>query len=39
MNEWIMAGIVIGGTVLLLGGGGAVVNFLKGSKKRDKSSS
>lgn len=39
MNEWIMAGIVIGGTVLLLGGGGAVARLLKGSKKRDKPSS
>ena len=39
MNEWIMAGIVIGVTVLLLGGGTAIANLLKGSKKRDKSSS
>lgn len=39
MNEWVMAGIVIGGTVLLLGGGSAILNVIRGVRKNTKSSS
>jgi hypothetical protein len=36
MNEWIMAGVVIGGTVLALGGGSFILNVLRGGKKDTK---
>ena len=33
MNEWLMVGIVVGGTVLLLGGGGWIASVLRSNKK------
>lgn len=33
MNEWILVGIVIAGTVLALGGGGWVVSTISRHKK------
>ena len=33
MNEWILGGIVVVGTIVVLGGGGWVLNGLRGGKK------
>jgi hypothetical protein len=33
MNEWVMAAIIIGGTVLALGGGSFIMNAVRGNKK------
>jgi hypothetical protein len=38
MNEWIMAGVIIGGTVVAMGGGSAAIKLLQGFKKNNKSS-
>jgi len=37
MNEWILAGVVVVGTVFLLGGGGWIMSILsrKPAKKND----
>ena len=38
MNEWIMAGTILAGTVVLLGGGGWIVSLARGrgGRKDDK---
>ena len=33
MNEWVLGGIVVLGTIVVLGGGGWVLNVLRGKKK------
>ena len=33
MNEWVMVGAVVTGTVLLLGGGGWIASTLRNNKK------
>jgi hypothetical protein len=35
MNEWLMVGIVITGTVVLLGGGGWIASVLRSDKKSE----
>ena len=35
MNEWILVGVIIGGTVLALGGFGMVKTILGGRKKSE----
>lgn len=35
MNEWLLVGAVLGGTILLLGGYGAVKGMLGGRKKSE----
>jgi hypothetical protein len=37
MNEWLMVGIVVIGTVLLLGGGGWIASILRKPDKKDAS--
>lgn len=34
MNEWIMVGGVVLGTVVLLGGGGWIASMIRGGKNR-----
>lgn len=36
MNEWVMVGGVVLGTVVLLGGGGWLASALRGGRNRDK---
>ena len=36
MNEWIMAAVIIGGTVLALGGGSFILRAIQGGNKKDK---
>lgn len=33
MNEWMLVGIVVVGTILLLGGGGVLMSAIRGPKK------
>lgn len=33
MNEWVVVGIAIVGTIVVLGGGGAIIRALGGGKK------
>ena len=32
MNEWMLGGLVVVGTILLLGGGGWIMSLLRGKK-------
>jgi hypothetical protein len=36
MNEWIMVGTVVAGTVVLLGGGGWIASLARGRRRDDK---
>jgi len=33
MNEWVLGGIVVVGTVLALGGGGWILSVMRGSRR------
>jgi len=33
MNEWMLVGLVVVGTILVLGGGGWLMNTIRGPKK------
>lgn len=37
MNEWMLVGIVVVGTIALLGGGGWFVNALRGGNRKNTS--
>jgi hypothetical protein len=35
MNEWIMVGAVVTGTIVLLGGGGWIASLMRRDRRRD----